>query len=57
MDYFSAPKVRLGPALDKSALHFTAELVDPEPGDRDFYLVKVAQKNGHLAWSSPVWCR
>lgn len=57
MDYFSAPKLRLGPALPKSALHFAAELVDPEPGHRDFYLVKVLQKNGHLAWSSPIWCR
>lgn len=56
-DSFSAPKVRLGPALGKSALHFSTEFIDPEPGERDFYLVKVVQKNGHLAWSSPIWCR
>jgi len=56
-DSFSAPRVRIGPALNKGKLCLAAEFVDAEPGEKDFYFVKVVQKNGHLAWSSPIWCR
>jgi len=56
-DSFSAPRVRIGPALNKGKLCLAAEFVDSEPGEKDFYFVKVVQKNGHLAWSSPIWCR
>jgi hypothetical protein len=55
-DAFSAPKVCLGPAHSESELRFADEWTDPQPGADDFYLVKVQQKNGQLAWSSPIWC-
>jgi hypothetical protein len=53
---FSAPKICLGPAHAESELRFAGEWTDPAPGNDDFYLVKVQQKNGHIAWSSPIWC-
>lgn len=56
-DSFSAPKLRLGPLLSKADLTLDASFVDPDPGASDFYYVKVLQKNGHMAWSSPIWCR
>ncbi len=29
---------------------------DPEAPRKSFYYVRVKQKDGHMAWSSPVWC-
>jgi hypothetical protein len=46
-DSFSCPKVHACKAYNK----------DEEKGDNDFYYVKVLQKNGHMAWSSPIYCR
>jgi len=44
---------RLVPSVHARA-SFTIE--DDAPGDRvDWYYLRVAQKNGQLAWSSPVW--
>jgi hypothetical protein len=54
---FSAPKLRVGPALDKAGLSLDAAFEDLEPGARDFYYVKVLQRNGHVAWGTPIWCR
>jgi len=29
---------------------------DPEPrGSADYYMIRVTQSNGHMAWSSPIW--
>jgi hypothetical protein len=53
---FSAPKICMGLAHGRSETHFTGEWTDPAPGNDDFYLVKVQQKNGQMAWSSPIWC-
>lgn len=54
---FSAPKIRLGHALENTEVSLNYQWTDPEPSENDFYLVKVQQKNGHIAWSSPIWCR
>ncbi len=54
---FSAPKIRLGQAYHHSKTRFSLAWTDPRPGESDWYLVKVQQKNGHIAWSSPIWCR
>ena len=54
---FSAPKIRLGNCHHESELRFRVDWTDPQPGENDWYLVKVQQKNGHAAWSSPIWCR
>jgi hypothetical protein len=56
-EVFSAPKVCLGRAHPCGELRFDVDWMDPEPGEGDWYLVKVQQKNGHIAWSSPAWCR
>lgn len=53
---FSAPKIYLGLAHGASETHFTGEWTDPSPGGDEFYLVKVQQRNGQIAWSSPIWC-
>ncbi|MFW6158521.1 MAG: DUF3604 domain-containing protein [Planctomycetota bacterium] len=54
---FSGPKVRLGGVHHHSQTRFALDWTDPEPGASDWYLVTVQQKNGHVAWSSPIWCR
>ncbi len=56
-DVFSAPRLHIGPAVPTASLTFDVSFTDPEPGKSDFYFVKVLQKNGHMAWSSPIWCR
>ena len=52
---FSAPKLKIHAARPVESLKLVKEYEDPDPGSRDFYLVKVLQKNGHLAWTSPLW--
>jgi hypothetical protein len=36
-------------------LDFTWTDQSDEPQRTDYYMVRVAQANGHMAWSSPVW--
>ncbi|MFC2076747.1 DUF3604 domain-containing protein, partial [candidate division KSB1 bacterium] len=36
-------------------LSYQLELTDPNPPEPVFYYVRVIQKDGHIAWSSPVW--
>jgi hypothetical protein len=52
---FTAPKIKLHTLHDPAFLRAEGEWEDPHPGE-DFYYIKVQQKNGHLAWSSPIWC-
>ncbi|MCD6122649.1 MAG: DUF3604 domain-containing protein [Spirochaetales bacterium] len=55
---FSAPKLKLHRALSIKSLHFKKKWEDKiEYNDKnaDFYFVKVLQKNGQMAWSSPIW--
>jgi len=54
--FFSAPKMFLGLAHGESETNVSDEWTDPAPGGDDWYLVKAQQKNGHIAWSSPIWC-
>ncbi len=56
-DTFSAPKIRLGNVHPRSQCELTGGWRDLQPGGSDSYMVKVQQKNGHCAWSSPIWCR
>lgn len=51
---FSSPRLRIGQARSPSSLAFAATWHDPEPGERDTYMIKVQQKNGQLAWTSPM---
>ena len=56
-EVFSAPRLRVGPAIETARLMLCAAATDPDPSENDFYFVKVLQKNGQMAWSSPIWCR
>jgi hypothetical protein len=50
---FSAPKLRLGQPFRH--LRFETTWRDPAPTGDDFYLLKVQQANGQMAWSTPIW--
>ena len=56
-DVFSSPRFKVHRLVSYEDRQFSEEWEDSEPGQNDFYLVKVLQKNGHMAWSSPIWCR
>ncbi len=66
-DVFSAPKMKIHRLLPATAAHFACSWEDPLPDDASptespgrasaCYFVKVVQKNGHMAWTSPVWYR
>ena len=43
----------VGPSDYAATVRWTDSRRDAEPGD--YYYVRVHQRNGHLAWSSPVW--
>ena len=54
--YFYGHKAKIHRAIPEAG--FTAELdhtdADP-PAGTNVYRVRVTQRNGHVAWSSPVW--
>ncbi len=54
-EIFSAPKIRLGQAHGASETRIAGGWTDPSPGEADWYLLKVQQKNGHAAWTSPIF--
>ena len=54
MPRFSSPRLRLGHAWSKSALHFAGVYRDENPGRRDTYVFKARQVNGQMAWTSPI---
>ncbi len=56
-DVFSAPRIRLGQAHGWSETRLSGTWTDPHPGADDWYLLRVQQANGQMAWSSPIWCR
>ena len=51
---FSSPRIRVGRAYAKQKLAFQTTWLDPAPSNRDTYVVKVQQKNGQIAWASPI---
>lgn len=56
-DVFSSPRIRLGQVHGASETHIAGQWTDPAPaGPGDWYLLKVLQKNGQAAWTSPIWC-
>jgi hypothetical protein len=50
---FSSPRLRLGQAHRADALALHTRWQDPAQG-RASYILKVQQKNGHCAWTSPL---
>lgn len=53
---FSAETLLVHRALPVTDLERTWHLCDREAErERDYYYVRVQQRNGHMAWSSPIW--
>ena len=56
--YQLACKAKLHRAIPESGYTATFEITDDEPLDREtHYRVRVEQRNGQRAWSSPIWVR
>ena len=54
--YFMANKAKIHRAIPESGLIAELDHVDADPpGGENFYRVRVQQRNGQAAWSSPVW--
>ena len=54
---FSSPRFKIHRLCPGGKRVFDGEWTDSDPGEDDSYFIKVLQKNGHMAWSSPIWCR
>jgi hypothetical protein len=52
---FSSPKLRLGGMHGGGIVDVSGEWEDAETDAPAWYLLRVQQKNGHAAWSSPIW--
>lgn len=52
---FSAPKLKVGRAHAAADVRCRLAWTDPSPGEKDWYMLKVQQRNGQCAWSSPIW--
>lgn len=54
VDKFSSPKIKIHALIPSNEYAFDGALSDAaKPGD--FYFLKATQKNGQMAWSSPIW--
>ncbi|MEM3871458.1 MAG: DUF3604 domain-containing protein [Nitrososphaeria archaeon] len=54
--WHNAWKMKIHKAIPYSAYHAKFSLVDRSPRIKeDYYYVRVIQKNGQMAWSSPIW--
>ena len=54
-DLFSSPKVKVHALIDTGERSMMVETEDDQAARGDFYILKVEQENGQLAWSSPIW--
>ena len=54
--YFLSHKARISRAVPEAGFKARFEFTDPSPPEGvNFYRVRVVQRNGQMAWSSPVW--
>lgn len=53
-DGFSDPRLKLGAYAPGHLLEFRGSWPDPSMRAGDWYLLKVQQQDGHLAWTSPI---
>lgn len=47
--------MQVGPAVPLEACRASAEFTDPPQQPSDRYQLRVAQRNGHWAWLTPIW--
>jgi len=54
--YFCGHKVKVHRAIPQAGLSAELDHTDADPpGGENFYRVRVTQRNGQAAWSSPIW--
>ncbi len=53
-DEFSSPVMKLGAYSPLNCLESRGKWRDSEIKSGDWYMLKVQQKNGHIAWTSPI---
>jgi hypothetical protein len=54
-DRFSSPKLKVHSVIPAAERTLALSLVDADARPGDFYLLKVEQENGQMAWTSPIW--
>ena len=54
-DKFSSPKIKVHALIPSNEYAFNSELMDEPAKTGDFYYLKATQRNGQMAWSSPIW--
>lgn len=54
-DLFSSPKLKVHALIPKGDRTMEFHTTDDEAVYGDFYLLKVEQENGQMAWCSPIW--
>lgn len=54
-DRFSCPKIRVNRLISPQYIKFQKHVSDNCVKRGDYYHLKVIQKNGQMAWSSPIW--
>lgn len=54
-DIFSSPKVKLHALIPDGERRMDINVSDDRAKPGDFYLLKVEQENGQMAWCSPIW--
>jgi len=56
MYYHMSPKLKIHRAIPEAGTTAQVEIEDDAPvGDGLWYRVRVTQRNGQRAWSSPIW--
>jgi Protein of unknown function (DUF3604) len=53
-DSFSSPVMKIGSYSPLNAIELKGKWCDKEMKSGDWYMLKVQQKNGHIAWTSPM---
>jgi hypothetical protein len=56
-DIFSSPKLKIHALIPKAERTLELRTIDESAVSGDFYLLKVEQENGQMAWCSPVWVK
>lgn len=54
LERFSSPRICIDKAYFSDELHFSKTWEDQDQTESDSYVVRVQQKNGHCAWTSPM---
>ncbi len=54
---FAAPKLCISGCHSEAETRMSVNWTDPAATDEAFYMVRVLQRNGQAAWTSPIWFR